>query len=137
MPTIKFKLALKYAFYSYVAIFILGGILGYVIDVDMTINDIPTTMWYGGMIITAIVSSIFATLYLKKFPCPGIVTGAMFGVVTILFGFAIDAIFFGLAHLTGDSPNIFEYYADPFFFATLLIAFIMPALVGYYFRHTR
>lgn len=135
MPTLKFNLALRYAFYAYATTFVLGIIISFVFPV--TASEISQSVWYAGMVVTALVTGWFGWKYLRQFPYPSMVTGAMFGVVTILLGFLIDTIFFSIAYLVNDSSNVMEYYGDPHFFATLLIAFLTPVFVARSLRQSR
>ena len=130
MPVLNFNAALKYATLAYAVTFVAGILVSALMHIDVASHTVPNTVWYIGMVVTAIVMAWCGSLYLKKAPVVSMTSGAMFGVVVILFGFVVDYIFFSIAQMAGQPISIVEYYANPFFFATVAIALITPALLA-------
>lgn len=110
---------------------IIGGKLTGVDLENVYPADIPYTMWSFCIISVAIISA-FVTMWYLNSPklIPSINNGFIFGMLFVIVGFIGDIIAL-VPHKNG-LDILLSYYAQPIYWATLVLVIIICSLVGYF-----
>ena len=129
----NFKRALGISVVLYLCTFVVGVIALVASGVDMSATDVemPNSTWYVGMVSAVILTSLFTLWYFgNKAIIPSAKSGLFFGLTSVLFGFVLDMIFFGLGSASGVETELGDYYGDHRYWITLVLVVLTAMLVG-------
>jgi hypothetical protein len=128
--TYNFKRALGMGLGLYVSTFIVGIVCGMISGQDMSsLENIPDSFWYIGMVGAVVLTAIFTHLYFKNPSIvPSVKSGFYFGLTAIVLSSGLDAILFSLG---GTSDQLGEYYGDYRFWIILVLVVATAKLVGH------
>lgn len=129
----KLKRAVWISVLLYVSTFIVGVLIAVALDTDLSgIESIPVGHWVLSIALSAILSGLFSYWYFngKKIKA-GAKQGLFLGLTFFVVGLVLDAIillmFFAFV---GGGSELLAYYADPFFYISILVIILTPVVVG-------
>jgi len=129
----NYKRAALLSLLAYVISFAVGILSALIFSVDFSGEaPVPQFMWYVGLLASILIMGGLAFWYFKSDTTkPSLLNGLMFGVIAIVVGFVIDALFFIPAALGGRGGELIAYYLEPFFWITLVAVIATTTLVGF------
>ncbi len=129
----NFKRAAGVSFALYVATFVIGIVAGAVSGQDMSsLDTIPDSFWYVGMLGAVVCAWLFTILYFKNNTLvPSAKSGLFFGLTAVLISSLLDLVLFSAGNAQGASVNLSHYYGDPRFWIILALVLLTAACVGH------
>jgi ABC-type glycerol-3-phosphate transport system permease component len=127
------KRALWMSVLLYFTSFAIGILFAVLLGYDFSSQAEPTTsFWITGMVFNIILAGLFTWWYFKKVKASA-KEGLFFGLFAISVGFIFDAIFLvPTAIASGSFSEIWKYYGNSFFFATITLLLLATYGVGWY-----
>ena len=127
------KRAISIVLLVYIVTFILTLTFAALIGVDNTDPEsIPTSLWIIGIILAIGLTTWGASFYFKsKKTTPSAKQGLIFGIITLLVGFALDFTTAGLGAGQEGINSLLDYYSQSYFLITLVLLLGSTTLVGY------
>lgn len=130
---ISCKRAVGLAFLFYVSTFVVALICGTVTGADMsTMENIPDSFWYLGMLFGAILSALFTLWYFrggKVAATPR--SGFLFGVVAVVLSSLLDLILLSLGNAGGANVDLMTYYGDIRYWIIPVLVILAATIVGH------
>jgi hypothetical protein len=128
-----FKRALGISLMLYITTFVVGIIAGMILGADMSsMNNVPESFWYIGMVAAVVLSAVFVTWYLKN-PAlvPSAKSGFLFGLTATVISFLLDFILFSLGNMGGANVDLGQYYGNFRFWIIVVLVVLTATLVGH------
>jgi hypothetical protein len=134
--TYNFKRAIGVAFCLYLATFVVGIICGMVSGQDMkSMNTMPDSFWYIGMIAAVILTYLFTVWYFKNPSItPSLKSGFLFGLTAVVLSFVLDFALFSLGNMSATAEqkvDLGQYYGDYRFWIIIVLVVATAKLVGH------
>ena len=124
---------------AYLVSFTIGIINAQIMGVDLaTASEVPTPVWIVGVLAQLVIMALFSLWYFaSRKVVSSVAEGVRFGLTCVILGFVVEilliipSIFF--SHAPADP---FKYYTNPFFWLSVVVTLLIPALVGAIKRST-
>ena len=118
----------------YLSTFVIGILVAFVLNTDLTGNEpISITHWVLSIILSLVLASLFSLWYFKgKKIKINSQEGLKLGITFIIVGFIFDMLFI-LPYLFlgfGDADAILSYYKDIWFWISVILIALTPVVVG-------
>ena len=114
----------------YISTFIVGIICGVITQADMSsLENVPDSFWYVGMVAAVILTAIFAKLYFRSPKVtPSATSGLLFGLTAVVISGVLDFILFSAG---GQMDQLGTYYGDYRFWIIVGLVIATAKIVGY------
>ena len=134
----KIRRAIGFAILTYIASMIVGMIISIAVGLDMaSMSNPPLWLCIVSVAGSSLLCWLFAWLYFRgKKVKKGTLYGLYFGLYIIFTGIILDIVTWTLMFPGGNSlegmKQLFQYYAKPYFWATVVLVIIVSILTGGY-----
>ncbi len=118
---------------AYLVSFAIGIVNAQIMGVDFSQDsEAPTPVWIVGILAQIPIMALFALWYFASSKIMvNAKEGLRFGLACIIIGFIVDVLIIIPSILFSSAPaDIGAYYGNIFFWITLVVTLVVPALVG-------